>query len=632
MELLPLVPVHRHGEGEELCIDMMPLSSTAVLVVRQMDGISLGSGIEAILTKIGVSVIEDLPDFIKIHPLVTKHYVFSPSYIGVLLALNKLCMFHSQLTVSQQIMDLTNDEEKKKLRELFAKISGYEMTPTFYELLHNLPIFETLAGSGNQPSHFVTLSDVGLAAPQETLPVNVSQALVDISIREANHLANLLGIRQLTVVQLLTRVIFPDVEGAYYNEKDVEKLMLFVLRHFHAFRDQDPTLPEILIALPFLPKKSMFLTPNRFYDPDNELLQNIFYGEKNFPGGAYADSSIVVILREIGLKGPDAVEPEDLLEAALQLQEMAAHKSMPHDRLAEKSDAILEYLQRNAKALQELCEGVPLCQKIRDVKWMRALPTKPMFYPRTLPWVENERPFQKPCEMTDKQFANKVGSVLSVVAVEVTPAIADAFGWRTKPKTEAMVQHLANAVASFDGTEKASYLEIARELYAELASHDRGEVRALLQSVRLVEWVWQGDGFTAPDKVIFQEPFMDMRPFVYGLPTEMQEYAEFFEDFGAQDSCSLPQVLRTIKEKYEAGNGHSKLDVKRDLHICISILNELKSNISTMTHQEFQALQDILVLPVHDGDQKHLQMAQLHECTYCDQEWLRQGKNVTILL
>ena len=181
-------------------------------------------------------------------------------------------------------------------------------------------------------------------------------------------------------------------------------------------------------------------------------------------------------------------------------------------------------------------------------------------------------------------------------------------------------------MSSFDGTEKASYLEISREIYKELASHSRDEVGELLQNNRLAEWIWHGDGFTSPGKVLFQEPFMDMRPFVYGLPPEMQEFADFFAELGVRDSCSLPQVLTTMKEKYDAGNGHTKLDVKRDLHICISILNELKSTIPAMSESEFVALQDSLVLPIHSDSYKHLQMAPLNECTYCDQEWLRQGE------
>ncbi len=46
-----------------------------------------------------------------------------------------------------------------------------------------------------------------------------------------------------------------------------------------------------------------------------------FPGEENFPVGEYGDPSMVAILREIGLRGVQDVEPEDLLESAHQIQD-----------------------------------------------------------------------------------------------------------------------------------------------------------------------------------------------------------------------------------------------------------------------------------------------------------------------
>ena len=47
----------------------------------------------------------------------------------------------------------------------------------------------------------------------------------------------------------------------------------------------------------------------------------VFQGEENFPVGEYGDPSMVAILREIGLRGLQDVDPEDLLESALQIQD-----------------------------------------------------------------------------------------------------------------------------------------------------------------------------------------------------------------------------------------------------------------------------------------------------------------------
>ena len=54
--------------------------------------------------------------------------------------------------------------------------------------------------------------------------------------------------------------------------------MLYVLRHFHTFLDLDPGFRATLHNLTFLPRKDMFLTTDRFYDPDSDLLQKLFIG------------------------------------------------------------------------------------------------------------------------------------------------------------------------------------------------------------------------------------------------------------------------------------------------------------------------------------------------------------------
>jgi len=43
---------------------------------------SLGPQIEDIALKLGINVIDDLPDYIKRHPLISKSYLFSSSYSG----------------------------------------------------------------------------------------------------------------------------------------------------------------------------------------------------------------------------------------------------------------------------------------------------------------------------------------------------------------------------------------------------------------------------------------------------------------------------------------------------------------------------------------------------------------------
>ena len=59
--------------------------------------------------------------------------------------------------------------------------------------------------------------------------------------------------------------------------------MLYVLRHYHTFIDLDPGFRDTLRNLAFLPRKDMFLTTDRFYDPDSDLLQKLFIGKNLTP-------------------------------------------------------------------------------------------------------------------------------------------------------------------------------------------------------------------------------------------------------------------------------------------------------------------------------------------------------------
>jgi len=74
--------------------------------------------------------------------------------------------------------------------------------------------------------------------------------------------------------------------------------------------------------------------------------------------------------------------------------------------------------------------------------------------------------------------------------------------------------------------------------------------------------------------------------------------------------------------------------MKRDLHVCVSVLNELKSQIQAGCCDDDDAeegldrLRSELCLPVQTDDRDRaaaLQLAPLAQCTYCDEEWLRQG-------
>lgn len=639
VERLPLLPgrtvLKTCPESNKLIkvMELVPLSNSKVSIARHMDGISLGSKMEEIAVKIGITVVDDLPDYIKLHPLITKNYIFSSSYIGVLRALNRLCTSEGEDKIVERILQCTTADEKRCLRELFAKISTYEMLPEYQELLWHLPIFETLEGSGGgKESHFVSAAEVSLAAPCEKASFPLSRSLLDISSTESQTLARLLGIQQLNLVQLLTQVVFQDIENGFYNFLEVQKVMLYVLRHYHQFQEIDSSFRMTLCSLAFLEKKDLLLTADRFYDPDHELLQKMFQFEEKFPSGAYSDPAIVAILREIGLRGIQDVDADNIREAALCIEALSAQYDVPVEKLQEKSSAVLDYLQRNQSKINADCAGSKLATVLCDIAWVRHMSQRPAFYPASLVWFGEAKMFNKPSDLTSKKHFNLVGSVMRIAAVDVPGNTERAFGWDQTPPLELIVQHLANVIKSYDSREKVLYMELSKTIYSELTKHDISEVKELLEKHVSEDWIWNGEGFVSPSRVVFVQPFMDLRPFVFSLPAEMALFSDFFTNFGVQRTCCLTDVLKMIRKKHNRASDtqFTTIEIKRDLNVCVSILNELKSHITD--DESLASVQNDLYLPVLvESKSIVLKMAPLQECTYCDEEWIRQGKNSDLL-
>lgn len=653
---LPILPVRTiqktppNKKEPQTVTELIPLSLSNVVLVRTMDGVTLSMDVEEIVQAIGIPVVNELPDYVKSHPIITKLYVFAPTYMGVLKAIERRCAAEGRDTIVRRMTDMTTPQQKRSLRALFSKISLYEIQRDCLEMMSQLPIFETVAGSGGSESHFISVSKTNVAAPPEKVPFPVSRLLIDTSASDSQVLGKLLGIKQLNMAQLLSQIVFPDVEQAFYDNAEVQRIMLYVLKHYHFFLDIDKGFRKTLKTLAFLPKGDMLLTPDRFYDPDNELLQKLFLFEENFPGASYSDPAIINVLRDVGLRGVEDVEPEDLQESAYTIQHLYSktQNDVPVEKLVEKSTALLEYLHRHKSRLKAMCSGTTLASALTNIRWVRAMTIKPSNYPQQLAWYQQSvgHVFYKPSEMAIKQCINLVGSVMPIVAADVYVEVCQALGWDQPLPLDRVVSHLANVIPAYSSRDKVAFMEMARSIFAELVKHEIPVVAQLLSTRVPPEWLWHGDGFTRPENVVSIEPFMDLRPFIYGLPAEIQPYADFLENFGVKHSVELMEVLNMFKRKYEEVDtvqptassagftrsisktvkrspSFSEAEVKRDLHIYICLLNELKSRLNEAAIEE---IRDQIYIPVHSENMTTIKMAPLSVCTYTDDESIRQGK------
>ena len=184
VETFPLVPVRSAarkqlvaGTGTCQITELVALAGPrqGAVLIRRADGISLGTELETIAGKLGMLVVDAPPDYIRAHVVVERDYLFAPTYMGMLRAVQRQCVTNGRENTLDALTQRTTASEKRRLRELFAKISPHELHDDYHDLLAGLPLFETLDGSGNRPSHFVSAAEVSLAAPAERTSIPLSQ-------------------------------------------------------------------------------------------------------------------------------------------------------------------------------------------------------------------------------------------------------------------------------------------------------------------------------------------------------------------------------------------------------------------------------------------------------------------------
>jgi len=543
--------------------ELVPLAGgpqRGAVLMRRADGISLGSELETIAGKLGMLVVDTPPDYIRAHVVVERDYLFAPTYMGMLRAVQRHCEWNGREDTLNRLTERTTATEKRRLRELFAKISPHELHDELHQLLAGLPLFETLDGSGNRPSRFVSAAEVSLAAPAERTSIPLSQELLDVASADSQTLAQLLSIRRLEPAQLLTEVVFCDIESGFHDAAGVRRIMLYVIRNYHRFTaaaesaEAASQFRQMLRGLAFIDRRGTLMPAERFYDPADDLLRRMFaLQEDNFPPAPYTDAASVSVLRELGLRSIDDVDAADVREVALSVSNMSATSTEDRsslDRLCDKSAALLDYLQRYPARLGANIGGgdLTLGQALVDIPWARRTTARPKFYPSTLSWYSDPRPFYRPAEMCPRSLAAVVGSVKPVAVAEVSEPVQEAFGWDRPAPLDSLIDHLVNTVGSYCGRDKALYAEIVRSIYVELSRlEDLGVVYDALKERGVECWIWHGDGFATPDRVVFVPPsFIDLRPFVYGVPVEMMPYSDLLTGAGVTQTARLADVLLKV--------------------------------------------------------------------------------------
>ena len=612
---LPLIPLNMFQTPTTLT----QLCHPSRVVIKRFNDDCIDDSLEDVLTKIGVLVMRDCPAFISQHLAVLGTFINRPSIQGSFRAMVVCASNVGNETFLEKVRGLS-PKEKQILRSFLSNVRPEYIGKDDYNLLCHLPLFET------HSKKFVSRKDGLCAMSPDSLPIQPLRDLIDVSKEDSKTLARSLNVRILEPTELLCEMVFPDMKQGRYSEEQVDRLMPFVLRHFGPVIRSNAIFNWNVQVLPFVPSQTERVRASEVFDPRSTTLQEIFAHEDVFPvGELYNDPDILIMLEGLGMKGENKITAEDIFQSA---QEVCALP--PSQSVQMKSQAILQYLCTHPEKLQEpALNGTKLGVLLRNRRWVSRLRQKTPNFPPSLPWweaaedEEEEMHFFKPSELKSHQFANLIGTVKPVLDVKTSNEICCHFGWQAKPDLYDVVKNLQNVVTFYTKEENLYYVEIVRNIYMFFCSMNYEALNRAFQQLNVVDWVWNGDGFSPPCKILPGEPTVDLTPFIIPLPREVMKFSTLFQRFGMRtqsDPALLLQVLGMIKEKYDNSNYRfSPSEVKRELKLSVEILNEVADE------QLSPELQEKILLPTHVEDNSYIRLEGVERCMYCEHDdWLKR--------
>ena len=610
LEGLPLIPLSM----SQTPVTLTRLSRPSSIVLKQYNEESIDENLANVLKRLGIIVLHDLPTFISYHPAVMGTYVNAPTVQGALKAMMTMKSTLPPGSFSEILQRELSKTEKLTLRSFLANISPFDIDKEGYKVfLCSLPIFETLY------KRFVSKNDGLKAAPVEALPVPPPHDLIDISNDESWTLAQILKVRILQPIEVICEIMFPGIHEGNYDEDQIDEVMLYVFERFTHMIRKNAHFKWQLQALAFVPKQTERVRASDVFDPRDTTLKKIFAQEDVFPAGEmYNEPATLVILEVLGMKDESNISAKDLFHSVKQVNRIAHHQTA-----RQKSKAILYHLNTHPKKLKKKVDGTELGLLLMKVQWVPRLRQKQSSFPPSLPWCKTEKGaecFFKPTELKSPTLVNLIGSVRPVVELEPLKEVFEYFGWQKLPDVFDVALQLRNVISSYSKDEKPYYMVILNEIYSYLSRANYQALSLAFQQTEIVNWVWNGDGFSSPNQVLSGKLPFDLTPYIHPLPSETMRFSLLFERFGVSthtDPNVLLQVLYAIKEKYDAEMAPlSTYEVYHDLQLSVSILNEL-------AQEELPpGIQERIVIPVYT-ENKYVLLEPVERCMYSEnRDWL----------
>ncbi|XP_075999316.1 sacsin isoform X1 [Genypterus blacodes] len=602
MPLIPLVPLEESKDK----VKLLRLRTPSPIILVEEEEPPLSECLLDTMEKLGAVVVKKLDSCLQ-HPLL-KNYIHPVSPSMLLQIMDRM----STQRLANQVASFTV-KEKITLRIFLAGLS--DVTEREKHILLELSIFEKL-GADKGSSAFTSLRGARALHHTAKYPpdVKLSLNLVGCRDEESIRLIKMLHVEQVKTTECL-RMIIRDIEKGFYSDDEITKIMLWALKHLSFLKNENSAVIGWLSSLKCVQSSSgKQVTPSDLFDPDLEILQNLFYMEEKtrFPTSTFTSSpDILHSLRQLGLRNEVQLGEKDVLHVAKKIEELQSSKQPEWNLIIKKAKTLLQILNRQTKLIKSADAQASLLK----LKWVPVCKERPLTYPKSLAWMGDTVNICSLSDMCDISHAVLVGS--SVALVEHTSTgMKKALKLTIEPQVDQVLQHLKavndwHKSQAFTTEDWYQFQQILFEIYAFMQAHLE-DAREAMKSLPF-DWVWTGKAFSSPAHTVLKPiPDLDLQPYLYSLPKTIRKFHKLFKFCGSVEEVVPSHVFEVISTVRQRCQGEITWEEsKHDLLLLVNILRWLYNNqIAVETNMH------VPILSYKDPNK--LAMKPIHECTYCD--------------
>lgn len=604
LPLIPNVPLTDNLDSLELLRLKIP---SPIVLVNEEEGPPSEDLLE-VMKKLGCVILKQLDPSLQ-HPLL-KNYIHPSSPSTLLQIMDR----SSSQRLASQVSSLSV-KQKIALRGFLASLT--DVTEKEKRIIQELPIFDKVGQkSKTDPSPFTLLKGARVLhhTAKHPLDVKLSINVVECIDEATIRLIKLLNIEQVKSTECL-KVIIQDIEKGFYTKEEVTKIMLWALTHLSSLKNENKAVISWLSSLKFIYTSSEKPhSPTDFFDPELEILQNLFFMEEKirFPPDEYTSSPDVLhSLRQLGLKNEVQLSEKDVLQVARKIEELQGNSEPEWDPILMKAKTLLTILNKQTK----LVKSSEVQTNLQKLKWVPVCKDRPLNYPKSLAWRGDSCNISSLSEMCDISHAVLVGSSVSLVE-RTSAGMKKALKLSLEPQVEQVLQHLKavndwHRSQAFTTEDWYQFQQILFEIYEFMQAHLE-DAREAVKSLPF-DWVWTGKTFVSPGHTVLKPiSDLDLQPYLYSLPKTIAKFNKLFKFCGSIEEVvpsHVFEVVKTIRQRSE--REMTKEESKRNILLLINILRWLYSS-------QISVDADMHVPILYHKDPSKLVMKPIHECTYCD--------------